>query len=267
MEFFEKAKSIRLKSHHGKFLHANSNQETVHQHRHGTSKTAKWTVEFPKGINNNVVRLNSCYGKYLMATDEQFLLGVTGLKVVQMKLKTKYGKFLRANSGLPPFRNSITHDIPYRHQDWILWEIDIIELLPGATIITTISQSQSSKELLPELQKKLLDGDLSSSFRLTFSRSSKIHNQSKFDAAMTKPEGRLIYYYVADEKGTVNDEVKGPSFQFKGQGLEELTQKLEEETGLKNITLCLRNKINGNLCPLKLELPPNNATMDVVVVP
>lgn len=87
-----------------------------------------------------------------------------------MKLKTKYGKFLRANSGLPPFRNSITHDIPYRHQDWILWEIDIIELLPGATIITTISQSQSSKELLPEPQKKLLDGDLSSSFRLTFSR-------------------------------------------------------------------------------------------------
>ncbi|XP_016434893.2 uncharacterized protein LOC107761208 [Nicotiana tabacum] len=287
MEFFEKAKSVRLKSHHGKFLHANSNQQTVHQHRHGTSKTAKWTVEFPEGINNNVVRLNSCYGKYLMATDEQFLLGVTGLKVVQslpknldssiewepvkvgslVKLKTRYGKFLRANSGLPPFRNSITHDIPYRHQDWILWEVDIVELLPDVTIITTIPHFQASKELLSEPKPELLDGDLSSSFRLTFSRSSKIHNQSKFDAAMTKPEGRLIYYYVADEKGTVNDAVKGPSFQFKGQGLEELTQKLEEETGLKNITLCLRNKINGNLCPLKLELPPNNATMHVVVVP
>lgn len=69
------------------------------------------------------------------------------------------------------------------------------------------------------------------------------------------------------KKGNVDDPVEGPSFQFKGKGLEELTQKLVEETGLKNITLCLRNKLNGNLYPLKLELPPNNATMYVVVVP
>ncbi|KAG5615308.1 hypothetical protein H5410_015132 [Solanum commersonii] len=98
---------------------------------------------------DNVVRLKSWYGKYLMATNEQFLLGVTGLKVVQnlpmkldssiewepikvsslVKFKTSYGKYLRANGGLPPFRNSVTHDVPFRHQDWILWEVDIIELL------------------------------------------------------------------------------------------------------------------------------------------
>lgn len=129
----------------------------MYQHRHGTSKSAKWTIE---GMDN-VVRFNSCYGKYLMATDERFLLGVTGLKFVQnlpmqldssiewepievsslVKLKTSYGKYLRANGGLPPYRNSITHDVPYRHQDWILWEVDIIELLPE--LPKNISQSES----------------------------------------------------------------------------------------------------------------------------
>ncbi|XP_059284741.1 uncharacterized protein LOC132038031 [Lycium ferocissimum] len=321
MEFLHKAKYVRLKSHHMKFLHANSDQKNVFQHRHRTSKTAKWTVEFPEGVDN-VVRFKSCYGKYLMATDEQFLLGVTGLKVVQnlpikldssiewepikvesslVKLKTSYGKYLRANGGLPPFRNSITHDVPYRHQDWILWEVDIIELLPEPP--KNISQPESlhddlespknisqSKSLRDDLeppksisqsrslhdnveapksvpqQPESLDDDLNSSFRLTFSRRSS-NIEPRVDASKSKSEGRVIYYYVADEIGNVNDTVEGPSFQFKNQGLKELTQKLEEETGLNNVTLCLRNKLNGKLYPLRLELPPINATMHVVVMP
>ncbi|KAK4733847.1 hypothetical protein R3W88_008108 [Solanum pinnatisectum] len=107
----------------------------VFQHRDGSCKSAKWRIEFGEGMDN-VVRLKSCYGKYLLATNEQFLLGVTGPKVVQnlpmkldssiewepikvsslVKFKTSYGKYLRANGGLPPFRNSITHDVPFRHQ-------------------------------------------------------------------------------------------------------------------------------------------------------
>jgi len=41
----------------------------------------------------------------------------------------RYGQYLRANGGLPPWRNSITHDIPHRSttQDWVLWDIDILE--------------------------------------------------------------------------------------------------------------------------------------------
>lgn len=99
--------------------------------------------------------------------------------------------------------------------------------------------------------------------------------RSRFDAqpgglsddSPRKSEGRLIYYNVADDYGNVNDVVEGPSFQFKGHGLEELTEKLAEETGLENIIVCSRNRVNGKLYPLRLSLPPNNATMHVVVVP
>ncbi|XP_060194174.1 uncharacterized protein LOC132623434 [Lycium barbarum] len=266
MEFFQKSKSVRLKSHHEKFLHADPDQETVYQDRSGSSKSAKWTVEFPEGFDN-VIRLKSCYGKYLTASDEQFLFGVTGQKVIQslpskldslvewepmkegsvVKLKTRYGNYLRANSGLPPWRNSVTHDIPHRHQDWILWEVDTVEELPESND-ESISRSES------------VGDDLSSSFHLTTAKFSRTQSS-------VKSEGRLINYYVADENGNVNDSVEGPSFQFKGHGLEELTQKLEEETGLEKIVVCSRNKFNGNLYPLRLALPPNNATMNVVVIP
>lgn len=150
MEFFKKAKSVRLKSHHDKYLLADSDQESVFQDRNGTHRAAKWTVEFVEGFDN-VIRLKSCYGKYLTAMDEQYLLGVTGRQVRQtvpkkldsklewepikegrreVKLKTRYGNYLRANGGLPPWRNSITHDIPHRHHNWILWEVDCVETLP-----------------------------------------------------------------------------------------------------------------------------------------
>lgn len=267
MEYFQKAKSVRLRSRHEKYLLADPDQETVYQDRTGSSRSAKWTVEFPEGFDN-VVRLKSCYGKYLTASDEQFLFGVTGQKVVQslpnkldssiewepmkeegslVKLKTRYGNYLRANSGLPPWRNSVTHDIPHRHQDWILWEVDTVELLPAESP-ESISRSES------------VGDDLSSSFHLTTAKFSRTQSA-------LKSEGRLIYYHVADENGNANDSVEGPSFQFKGHGLEELTQKLEEETGLENIIVCSRNKFNGNLYPLRLSLPPNNATMHVVVIP
>ena len=73
---------------------------------------------------------------------------------------------------------------------------------------------------------------------------------------------------MADESGDVDeDTVEGSSFMFKGNGVEELTHKMEEETGIKGIIVCTRNPLNGNLYPLRLQLPPNNATMHVVAVP
>lgn len=172
MDFFKKAKTVRLKSHHDKFLTADSDQESVVQDRSGTSRYCRWTVEFVEGVEN-VLRLKSCFNSYLTATDEEHLLGVTGRKVIQsvprklgssiewepirdgmqIKLKTRYGNYLRANGGLPPWRNSITHDIPHRHHDWILWVVDVVEIRPESPPKVTCSES--------------LDDDLSS-FRLSF---------------------------------------------------------------------------------------------------
>lgn len=149
MEYFEKAKAVRLRNHHGKYLVADDDKSSVRQSRNGLSDKASWTVEFVSEKRNKI-RLKSCHGLYLTAIDEPFLLGMTGKKVIQIlpatkldssiewepikegaysKLKTNDGNFLRANWGTPPWRNSVTHDIPHRSatQDWILWEVEVLD--------------------------------------------------------------------------------------------------------------------------------------------
>ncbi|XVF14202.1 hypothetical protein REPUB_Repub09cG0037600 [Reevesia pubescens] len=151
MEFFDKAKVVRFRSHLAKYLVADEDEETVRQSRNGSSQSARWTVEFVEG-DNHLIRLKSVYNKYLTSTSEPFLLGMTGKKVLQtipsmkndssiewepitdryqVKLGTKNGKFLRANGGTPPWRNSVTHDVPNRTatQDWILWDVDVVDIL------------------------------------------------------------------------------------------------------------------------------------------
>ncbi|KAL9267330.1 hypothetical protein AKJ16_DCAP26449 [Drosera capensis] len=150
MDLFHSAKAVRLRSHHDKYLLAEEDEESVMQDRNGSSKNARWTVEFSDGADN-VVRLKSCYGKYLTASNHPFLLGMTGKKVMQtlprrldssvewepikegnqVRLKTRYGNFLRANGGVPPWRNSVTHDVPHRSStmEWILWDVDIVRIV------------------------------------------------------------------------------------------------------------------------------------------
>lgn len=70
-----------------------------------------------------------------------------------------------------------------------------------------------------------------------------------------------------DDDENVDDSVEGPCFQLKGSRLEDLIQKLEQETGLEDIIVCCRNRVNGKLYPLRLALPPDNAPMHVFIVP
>lgn len=160
MDLFKNAKAVRLRSHHNKYLTADEDEESVNQDRNGSSKAARWTVEFlppDNETNHNIIRLKSCYNKYLTASNQPFLLGMTGRKVLQtlprrldssvewepirdghgqVKLRTRYGQFLRANGGLPPWRNSVTHDIPSRTatQEWIFWNVDVVEIVPHSPI-------------------------------------------------------------------------------------------------------------------------------------
>ncbi|KAJ9683572.1 hypothetical protein PVL29_019235 [Vitis rotundifolia] len=165
MEFFNNAKAIRLRSHLNKYLVATDDEETVRQSRTGSSRQARWAVEFVPD-KANVIRLKGCYGRYLTASDEAFLLGWTGRKVVQtlptskmdpstewepikegfhVKLRAKGGKFLRANGGTPPWKNSITHDVPQRTatQDWVLWSVDIVDITHSESPANYISRASS----------------------------------------------------------------------------------------------------------------------------
>ncbi|KAJ8773713.1 hypothetical protein K2173_006363 [Erythroxylum novogranatense] len=283
MEFFQSAKAVRLRSHHDKYLVAEEDEESVTQDRNGSSKNAKWTVEVVPGPQP-ILRLKSCYGKYLTASNQPFLLGMTGRKVFQtlpgrldssvewepiregylVKLKTRYGNFLRANGGLPPWRNSVTHDIPHRTatQEWVLWHVDIIEIR---------SSDHQDKTSPPVSHLDSLDFEDSSPSSVS-GKSDNFSRQESTDSNVSFPpklDGRTIYYHVGDESsGEVDEDVEnGDSFHFKGKGIDELTQKLREETGLQDIVVCTRNPLNGKLYPLRLQLPPNNADLHVFVVP
>lgn len=153
MDLFKKAKVVRFRSHHDKYLLADDNEEIVCQDRNGTIKNTRWAVEFIE--NSNFLRFQSIFGKYLTASNMPFMFGVTGKKVLQtrprrmdssvewepiregmqVKLRTRYGNYLRANTGVPPWRNSVTHDIPQTssHQGWILWDTDILEFQKPTT--------------------------------------------------------------------------------------------------------------------------------------
>lgn len=312
MDFFTNAKAVRLRSIHGKYLTAEEDEESVKQDRTGSSRNARWTVEsvLDNHQTTRFIRLKSCYGKYLTASDHPFLLGMTGRQVTQthlprggrqppsslewepvpenayggsnlVKLKTRHGNFLRANTGLPPWRNSVTHDVPYRSstQEWILWHVDVVEILDHVPDTPQLQQRKKEEVMRPSTPPPVYsvaaaahvhsdsfssDGSFTSPTETESAPAYHRHTQAqppKLDG------GRLIYYHIADEYGNViNDDYPGYSLTFKGKSVEELTRILEEETGLPDIIVCTRSPLNRKLYPLRLHLPPNNATMHIVLV-
>ncbi|XP_014521001.1 uncharacterized protein LOC106777771 [Vigna radiata var. radiata] len=284
MDFFHRAKAVRLRSHHDKYLLAEDDEESVTQGRNGSSKSARWLVEYVPEYDN-IIRLKSCYGKYLTASNINFLLGMTGHKVLQtlpqrldssvewepikdggrVRLKTRYGNFLRANGGVPPWRNSVTHDIPHRTatQDWILWDVDVVEIYVNSPANSSKPSAPPlpGSDPVPVLASAPVPPPSSLSASITRQQSNELNGLSQ------KMEGRIIYYNIAEENGEVLDEgSQGYSLIFKGNGVEELTRKFEEETGLEGIIVCNRSPLNGRLYPLRLQLPPNTVTMRVVLV-
>lgn len=272
MDFFTKTKAIKLRSHLNKYLVANEDQETVCQSYAGSSRGAIWLIETAEGSEgSNVIRLKSFHGTYLTASDVPILLGVIGKRVTQsfsadaktggsssiewepirggflVKLRTKHGKFLRANGGTLPWRNSVSHDGPLlvkRSKGCILWGVEAavdvcLDHMPPA-LANLCSSNWSSKQS---------------------------SNNSEGSSSPQKVEGRTIYYQVATEEQSDEEEVStGLALAFKGNGVDELTVKLEEETGLRNIIVCTRSPLDGQLYPLRLQLPPNSI-MHVVIVP
>ncbi|KAH7835179.1 hypothetical protein Vadar_023584 [Vaccinium darrowii] len=282
IELFRDAKAVRLRSHHDKYLAADGDEISVTQDRNGSSYNTHWTVEFLSDSENRI-RLKSCYGKYLTASNKLFLFGMAGRKVLQTAdrlassvewepildghhviLKTRNGKFLRANGGVPPWRNSVTHDVPNRTatQDWILWDVDSVETAlsqPKPGVLLELEGYPESLESGSSLESNQWD-KLPSLVR-------EESNDSKGSSGCKSADGRVISYSVADEYGNVDEGLEERCFMFKGNGIYELTRRLEEETGLEEIIVCSRSPLDGKLKPLRLHLPPQNVDMHIVVVP
>ncbi|EOA24462.1 hypothetical protein CARUB_v10017719mg [Capsella rubella] len=292
MEIFKKAETVRLRSYHDKYLLAEEDEESVSQDRDGRSMNARWSVEVVEQAD--VIRLKSCFGKYLTASNIPMFLGMTGKKVtqtlprrldsstewepvregVQVRLKTRYGQYLRANGGLPPWRNSITHDIPHRSttQDWVLWDVDILDSRKkkappvAEPVYTPLPPPPPPPELLIVRKDDHQEPNSPNGFSLRSPKFSKSESDDSVRSPV-KADGRLIYYRIGDEDGNVDETANEELFCFKGMGLEELKEKLKEETGLSDISICSKNPLNGKLYPLRLHLPPNNTKMHVVLIP
>ncbi|KAG5621655.1 hypothetical protein H5410_006873 [Solanum commersonii] len=205
MEYLENAKTIRLKTHNGKYLTASNDEKSIRQKRDGSTVNALWAVEFLD--DQQYLRLKSCHGKYLTASNVPLLpkvisqssfsshffkLGVGEVQcgesrvqivnqlsyedspvtasrkvmqtlpkklcsateweaeqdgsLYQIRLKTRYGHFLRPFGGIPPWRNIVTHDVPHRKKA-TLWEIEIMEThkkaLPAPTNFAHITKAFS----------------------------------------------------------------------------------------------------------------------------
>ncbi|VAH56621.1 unnamed protein product [Triticum turgidum subsp. durum] len=315
MELFERAKTVRLRSHQNKYMYADEDESHVLQDRNAASPNARWTVELVPNAPG-VIRLRSRYGRYLTASNEPILMGVTGRKVIQTlphrldssvewvpvgegrhaRLQTRYGNFLRANGGLPPLRNSVTHDVPHhRHAGWVVWCIEIVQVLvhpPRCSdpITTAYSpplpykpHSRSPSPSPAPLPTGALRPPAPPHHRTStpvvaqppppppgslappvgFSR---LESADSFSVPVHKVEGRHIHYHIADDSGYVREGDEGRSFLFNGTSLGELLERLQEDTGLKDVIICSRNPITSKLMPLRLQLPPNNNAMHVVLV-
>lgn len=295
IDIFQTAKAVRLKSSHGKYLVAADDEESVTQDRNWSSKASKWAVEFVD-TSDTIIRLRSCYGKYLTASTQPFLLGLTGRRVLQtlpcrldssvewepirengaVKLKTRYGQYLRANWGLPPWRNSVTHDIPHRTatQDWILWEVHVVDILedtPPQEEEEEEEEEERPRLPMPPMEVDCVAYEWSSPSTEHSSKSASFSGQESHDYLITSSPkvtgGRLIYFHIANSFGEIDERFDELCITFKGNDVNELTKRLELELGVDGLTVCTRSPFNGNLFPLRLQLPPNNATMHVIVVP
>ena len=71
MNMFHNAKVVKLRGYHEKYLLAVDDQESVIQGDNVSTKNVEWTIESVAG-SDSLIRLKSCYGKYLTASDEGF---------------------------------------------------------------------------------------------------------------------------------------------------------------------------------------------------
>lgn len=86
-----------------------------------------------------------------------------------MKLRSWCGKYLRANGGTPPWRNSLTHDDPQTGatQNWVLWDVEAVEISESDQTIQQYLSSMSSFSSVADDILSVLGSEDSESQRTT----------------------------------------------------------------------------------------------------
>ncbi|KAG2261294.1 hypothetical protein Bca52824_068373 [Brassica carinata] len=123
--------------------------------------------------------------------------------------------------------------------DWVLWDIDILKNRKKRPPPVTVPQAFTPLRPPPpppppELLMVRNDDHHEPNSPKGFSLKSPRFSKTEFDDRVCSPgkeDGRLIYYRVGDDDGSVDERAKEELFCFKEMGLKELKQKLEEETG------------------------------------
>ncbi len=79
--------------------------------------------------------------------------------------------------------------------------------------------------------------------------------------------GRSIFFTVADEHSEHSTTHEEKSFILQSNSVSGLKEELHVRTNIdEDNFVCTQNPVNGKLCILTLELPPDNVCMRVVVV-
>ncbi|PWA71098.1 actin cross-linking [Artemisia annua] len=107
MDIFRNDMIIHLKNVQDKYLIAQQDEQSVSKSRNGFTKNAQWKVE----VNDeDSLYLKSCYGKYLTASNQPLIPGMTArnLRVTQTQPEKKNTSHLWLPVGQPEQREPHT---------------------------------------------------------------------------------------------------------------------------------------------------------------
>ncbi|KAL6609689.1 hypothetical protein ACP70R_039658 [Stipagrostis hirtigluma subsp. patula] len=290
MEFFESARSVRLKSYLGTYLCADDAEAVSHGYRRNSRGTV-WAVE-PAG--DEYVRLQGPRGLYLGAADPAAALDAAtpSCRVVQgapstpndsaflwtprregrrgcLTLSGPLGRLLRASFGETPRDNAVTLDFGVEPEE-------------GAWVVEAVSAEQAARPPPPPCRAQSCDARMEASAATSDTASSafvrfysakelksKLEEPPPVEEPLHMPPARTIFHNTAREDGGVDDFDEGTwrYFTFNEQSLAALRRRLQEETKHKDFVICRRRGgAAPRLFPVVLDLPPGNNEMEFVLV-
>ncbi|RCV17034.1 hypothetical protein SETIT_3G186500v2 [Setaria italica] len=293
MEFFENARSVRLKSHLGTYLCAADDAEAVSHGYRRNSRGTVWTVE---PVGDEYVRLQGQRGLYLGADDPAAALDAAtpSCGVVQglpstpndsaflwtprrelgergagcLTLSGPLGRLLRASFGETPRDNAVTLDFEVGQEE-STWVVEVVPAEQAAPPPPPCRAQSCDARL--EAATAMLDTASSAFVRLYSAKESrtKLEEPPSIEEPLHMPSRRTIFHNTAREDGGVDDFDEGTwrYFTFDEQSLAALHRRLQEETKHKDFVVCRRScGAAPRLFPVVLDLPPGNNEMEFVLV-